>query len=473
MQNGALAGLQVLVIEDEPLLRRQIAGQLEKLGAEVAGAGNLSTARKSVAAQEFDLVFLDVNLPDGQGTELLTEGVFPAHTAVIVMTADADMSGAVAALRLGAVDYLAKPFEVAELPLVVDRARRVRQSARVEEHRRESGERSGEIFFFGSSLAPLEKQLEKILAADRRLQQELPPVLVEGETGTGKTTVARWLHHRGPRAQQPLVEVNCSALPEMLAESELFGHERGAFTDARTARMGLFEAAHGGTLFLDELPSLSPGLQAKVLMTIEDHKIRRVGGVKQIPVDVRLIAATNQNLQAMVAAGKFREDLYHRLDLYRIHIPPLRERSGDILKLAELVVTRLCQRHRLPLKKITAAGQAKLLAYPWPGNVRELAHELERAIVFEEANELSFAHLQADVRNAGASASVKSEDWLNRDYSFPAEGFRLEEAINRLIQQALKQTGDNVSAAARLLGVSRDYIRYRLEGGKDSAAPGE
>jgi two-component system, NtrC family, response regulator AtoC len=472
MQNGSLAGLQILVIEDETLLRRQIAAQLEKLGAEVTAAGSLAVGRKCAADQEFDLVFLDVNLPDGLGTDLLKEGIFPAHTAVIVMTAEADMAGAVAALRLGAVDYLAKPFEVGELPLVAARARRARQSARVEEHRRGDGEQSGEIFFFGASLAPLEKQLEKILTADRRLQQNLPPVLVEGETGTGKTTVARWLHNRGPRAQQTLVEVNCSALPETLAESELFGHERGAFTDAKTARMGLFEAADGGTLFLDELPSLPPGLQAKVLTAIEDHKIRRVGSQKPIPVDVRLIAATNRDLPELIAAGKFREDLYHRLDLYRVRIPPLRERGEDILRLAELVINRLCQRHRLPLKKISAAGREKILHYGWPGNVRELAHELERAIVFEEGEVLNFPQLRSDAGNS-LSAPAKHDDWLNEDFVFPPEGFVLEEAISRLIQLALKQSGNNVSAAAKLLGVSRDYIRYRLEGQKKSGAAGE
>jgi len=472
MQNAPLAGLQALVVDDETLLRRQIASHLEKLGADVTGVADLASARKSLAADEFDLVFLDVNLPDGLGTDLLKENVFPAHTAVIVMTADADMSGAVNALRLGAVDYLAKPFEMGELPLVVNRARRARQSERADEYRREDAERSGEIVFFGSSLAPLEKQLEKILAADRRLQQDLPPVLIEGETGTGKTTVARWLHNRGPRARQPLIEVNCSALPETLAESELFGHERGAFTDARSARMGLFEAAHGGTLFLDELPSLAPALQAKVLTTLEDHKIRRVGSQKQIAVDVRVIAATNQNLPAMVAAGKFREDLYHRLDLFRIHIPPLRERSDDILKLADLFAARLCQRHRLAVKKITARGREKLLAWRWPGNVRELSHELERAIVFEEGDELNFTHLLSSAKTSTPSAPP-GFDWMNESFVFPPEGFRLEEAINRLIRHALKQSNDNVSAAARLLGVSRDYIRYRLDNLKQPETRGE
>jgi two-component system, NtrC family, response regulator AtoC len=465
MSNSSLSGLQILIVEDEPLLRRQMASQLEKLGADVTAAADMAAGRKCIAEQGFDLVFLDVNLPDGAGTDLLKEGIFPPNTGVIVMTAEADMAGAVAALRLGAVDYLAKPFEVGELPLVAARARRARQSARVEEHRREGATRAGEIFFFGSSLAAVEKQLEKILTADRRLRDELPPVLVEGETGTGKSTMARLLHDRGPRAQQPLVEVNCSALPESLAESELFGHERGAFTDAKTARMGLFEAAHGGTLFLDELPSLAPGMQAKVLTAIEDRKIRRLGGQKMISVDVRLVAATNQNLPALIAAGKFREDLYHRVDLYRIRLPPLRERSGDIMKLAELIVERLCQRHRLPLKTITAAGRQKLLAYAWPGNVRELANELERAIVFEEGDALSFEHLTGGREKLSAGGQNEG-DWLNENFVFPAEGFLLEEAINRLMQKALKQSGNNVSAAARLLGVSRDYIRYRLEGKK-------
>jgi transcriptional regulator with GAF, ATPase, and Fis domain len=317
----------------------------------------------------------------------------------------------------------------------------------------------------------LEQRLEKILAADERMQTHLPPVLIQGETGTGKTTIARWLHHRGPRAAQPLVEMNCSAVPETLAESELFGHERGAFTDARAARLGLFEAANGGTLFLDELPSLSPGLQAKVLKALEDHRIRRLGGNREIPVDVRVIAATHRDLPELVATGQFREDLYHRLDLYRIALPPLRERGDDLVPLVERLMERLCLRHRLPRKSITTAGQRRLRAYPWPGNVRELSHELERAIVFEEGSQLDFAGLQgAALGNAGVPADPS--DWLNPQFAFPTEGFQLEEAINRLIQLALRQTGNNVSAAARLLGVSRDYVRYRLSGGKSPERPG-
>ena len=462
MPDAILAGLDILIVEDEPLLRKQIAAHLEKLGADVTAAGTLQAAKTLLAEAGFDFALLDVNLPDGLGTELLQKKSFSSNTGVVVMTANAGVAGAVEAMRLGALDYVVKPFEPAELSLVIGRARRAKQSARLDEHRREV---SGHALFFGSSLADLEAQLQKILVADRRMEGNLPPVIVQGETGTGKTTIARWLHRQGPRAAQPLVEVNCSALPETLAESELFGHERGAFTDARTARMGLFEAAHGGTLFLDELPSLSPLLQAKVLTTIEDHSIRRVGGNKTIPVDVRLVAATNRELKELVAQGRFREDLYHRLDLYRIIIPPLRERGEDILKLAELLIRQLCQRHRLPLKKIDAAAKQKLLGYRWPGNVRELAHELERAIVFEESAELNFEHLSNGNEVVSLSPDVKP-DWLNERFLFPAEGFLLEDAINRLIQLAMKQTNQNVSAAARLLGVSRDYIRYRLSGQK-------
>ncbi len=461
MQDVTLAGLSILIVEDETLLRKQIAAHLDKLGADVTGADTVQAAKRFIAQLDFDFALLDVNLPDGRGTELLKEKAFPPGTSVVVMTAEGGVGGAVEAMRLGAVDYLVKPFDPAELPLVIGRAQRTKRSARLDEFRgRDTAE--GE-FFFGQSLAELESQLQRILAADQRMQERLPPVLIHGETGTGKTSIARWLHREGPRASHPLVEVNCSALPETLAESELFGHERGAFTDARTARMGLFEAANGGTLFLDELPSLSASMQAKVLTAIEDRKIRRLGGTREIPVDVRIIAATNRELKQLVAEGKFREDLLHRLDLFRLHLAPLRERGEDTLKLAEALLTRLHQRHRVPRKTISESGKQRLLTYHWPGNVRELAHELERAIVFSDGNQLDFEQLESS-GPARPAAPVAEDDWFNANFTFPPEGFLLEEAINRLIQHALLQTEQNVSAAARLLGVSRDYLRYRLSG---------
>jgi len=456
-----LSGLDILVLEDDVMLSKRTAALLERLGAEVSVAGTLQAARTLASAMAFDIALLDVNLPDGLGTDLLREKLFGADTTVIVVTAHGGVTGAVEAVRLGAADYLVKPFEAEELPLVLERARRSRQSARVEVHRRSDRAEGG--FCFGPSLAPLKAQLEKIIAADNRMTGPLPPVLIQGETGTGKTAVARWLHEQGPRGGREIVEVNCSALPEPLAESELFGHERGAFTDARTARMGLFEAASGGSLFLDELPSLPLGLQAKVLTAIEDRKIRRVGGNKPIAVDCRIIAATQRDLKELAAAGAFREDLYHRLDLYRVAIPPLRERGEDILKLADWFLRRLSQKHSLRSRPLSALGRQRLLANPWPGNVRELAHELERALIFEEGDELNFAQLPGGAGELATGGDQGAESaWLRPGFQFPEQGFALEEAINGLLQLAMAQSGGNVSAAARLLGVPRDYVRYRL-----------
>jgi DNA-binding NtrC family response regulator len=451
------SGLDVLVVEDDPMLRKREAAILERRGADVTAVDTLAAARELLASVSYDIAVLDVNLPDGLGTDLLRERLFSAGTGVIVVTAHGGVTGAVEAMRLGAADYLVKPFEAEELPLVIERARRLSQTARAGEHRRSDRAREG--FFFGNALKPLEAQLEKILAADQRIIGHLPPVLIQGETGTGKTALARWLHERGPRAEGELIEVNCSALPETLAESELFGHERGAFTDARTARMGLFEAAQGGTLFLDELPSLSVGMQAKVLTVIEDHKLRRVGGNKALPVDARIIAATQRDLKEMASQGMFREDLYHRLDLFRVSIPPLRDRGEDIVELAEWMLQSLCRKHSLPQKQFTPGGRERLLAYHWPGNVRELAHELERALVFEETNVLSFAHLPGSLNTPPLSVEPA---WLKPGFRFPETGFVLEEAINRFMALALAQADGNVSAAARLLGVPRDYVRYRL-----------
>jgi len=467
---NTLGGLDLLLVEDEPLLARQIRSHLESLGAEVSLASTLEQARHLVDRLNFDLALIDVHLPDGKGTELLDSGKFAAHTGVVVMTADGGVTGAVEAMRRGALDYLVKPFEIEELPLVLQRVRQARQSARLREHHRQDPEHSGSSFHFSPRLQPLRAQLDKILAADQRIRQHLPPVLIEGETGTGKTTIARWLHHQGPRTDQPLVEMNCSALPENLAESELFGHERGAFTDARTARMGLFEAASGGTLFLDELPSLSLGLQAKVLKAVEDHKIRRLGGRRDIPVDVRIVAATHQPLRQRVEEGLFRADLFHRLDLYRLSLPPLRERPEDIPALAGQLLEGICRRHRLETRRIAPEGLRRLQACAWPGNVRELAHELERAVVFEEGASLTFSQLRS---SAATGESPGPGDWWHPGFVLPEEGFDLEAAINQFIQRALDQSGGNVSAAARLLGVTRDYLRYRLSGSKSQNPDGE
>jgi two-component system, NtrC family, response regulator AtoC len=402
--------------------------------------------------------------------DLLRDRVFGPAAGVLVMTADGGVAGAVEAMRLGAADYLAKPFDVGELPLALGRVRRGRQRARIDEQQRSNSTSAFGEFFFGTSLAALERTLARILEADARIGQHLPPVLIQGETGTGKTTIARWLHHQGPRASGPLVEMNCSALPETLAESEMFGHEKGAFTDARSTRIGLLEAADGGTLFLDELPSLSLGLQAKVLTALEDHRIRRVGGRREIEVDVRIVAASSRDLRVLVSGGEFREDLMHRLDLYRVVLPPLRERGQDLMELTGVLLQRLCRRHRLPQRSLGSLGMRRLRSYSWPGNVRELSHELERSLVFEDGPELELSQMGGG--SNVAPGQDDSQGWFNSRFAFPAQGFSLEEAIQTLIAHALKQTENNVSAAARLLGVSRDYLRYRLAGKREAMEGG-
>ena len=467
---GTLDNNAVLVIEDDPLFLRQVAGYLKQAGADVAKAKSLGEARNLLKEMPFDAVFLDLNLPDGFGMELLRSGAFSANTAVVVMTAEEGVSSAVEAMRLGAADYLTKPFDREELPVILQRARGSKRSKRLESFRHERDKKEGTSIFFGPSLEEIRDNLDKIVAADRRLARNPPPVLIEGETGTGKTSIARWLHYHGPRSQGPLVEINCSTLSETLAESELFGHERGAFTDARQERIGLFEAACEGTLFLDEIPSLSPALQAKVLTAIEDRTIRRLGGNRTIEVDVRLIAATNCDLRKKVADGEFREDLYHRLDLCRLTMPPLRERLEDLPDLASCLLERLAQRYGGHPPRLHADALKRLRTHPWPGNVRELAHVLERAFIFEGGDPLKLDQLLPGSPPSSESAAPDPEEWLNPDFVFPESGFSLEEAINRLIRRALQQADGNVSAAARLLGVSRDYIRYRLDGKKRTNA---
>ena len=386
-------------------------------------------------------------------------GSFSPNTAVVVCTAEGGVQGAVEAIRNGAQDYLQKPVDPNVLPMILQRAKASRQSARLAEHERRNPAATGKQIFFGDALSGFRQQLDKIIAADERLGTNLSPVLIEGETGTGKTSIARWLHHHGPRAAGPLVEVNCPALPESLAESELFGHERGAFTDAKSARMGLFEAAKGGTLFLDELASLSLGQQAKVLKAIEDRRIRRLGGNREIDVDVRIIAASNRDLGQAVEAGEFRDDLHHRLSLFQLKILPLRDRGDDILTLAEHLLTQLCQRHRVAPKPISPSGRARLLGHAWHGNVRELSHELERTIVFEDGDEWEFAALPGGNETTNRPATVM--DCSTPDLNFRRRVFhrghhqRNHPARHRTVRRECLRRRPPPRR------VPRDYIRYR------------
>jgi DNA-binding NtrC family response regulator len=459
---GFFKDKEILLLEDDLLLARRITASLEKMGGAVTHCQNLEQAGNALNDLSFEAALFDLNLPDGESLDLLRRKLVPEYTLTVLMTGEGGIRSAVEALQLGAADYLAKPFDLDELPLVFANADQRRKNARIRQHEKEKERRQSQTLFFEGTFGEDLSKLEKILEADRRLSINLPPLLIDGPTGSGKSSYARWVHENGPRAEFPFVELNCSAIPENLVESELFGHEKGAFTDAKNTRIGLFEAAHQGTLFLDEIASLSLSSQAKVLLAIENGIIRRVGGTKEIKVDVRIIAAANQNLREMIEEGGFREDLFHRLDLLRISIPPLSSRGKGIVELANHFLTGLSQKYKVPQPTLSEASQGQLTTHSWPGNARELIHELERALVMSEKGqdlELAIAGtLKSDQRQA-----QDSNDWFNTAFTFPKDGFELEKEIIRLIEAAIEQADGNVSQAARLLGVPRDYVRYRLQ----------
>ena len=474
-KDSVLERKEILLLEDDVLLRKRLAATLEKMGGEVTTVTNLKEARTALAEMLFDFLLLDLNLPDGLSLVLLQEGLVPENAITVIMTAEGGVTFAVQAMRLGAADYLAKPFDFEELPLVFRNAEAANRRERRREHIRESSRKAQNDLFFKESFAEDLVQLQRILDADSRLSQSLPPVLIEGPTGSGKSSYARWLHENGPRTENPMVELNCSTIPENLVESELFGHEKGAFTDAKGSRIGLFEAADGGTLFLDELTRLSPTAQAKVLVAIEEGKIRRVGGTKELHVDVRVIGAANRNLREMVEEGSFRGDLFHRLDLFRIRIKPLTDRGNGILALAQHFLSSLGKKYKLQTPEISSEGSRRLLAHAWPGNARELAHELERSLVMSDpSSSLSFPHLTEMINQSpsGQTHGLRMDsgaDWLAVNWRFPEQGFDLEEAVLRLIRKAIEESNGNVSAAARKLGVPRDYVRYRLQKTKEGS----
>ncbi|MBT3636753.1 MAG: sigma-54-dependent Fis family transcriptional regulator [Opitutae bacterium] len=459
---GFFKDKEILLLEDDLLLAKRITASIEKTGAAVTHCQNLKEAENAFRDLSFEAALFDLNLPDGESLDLLRRKVVPEYTLIVLMTGEGGVRSAVEALQLGAADYLAKPFDLDELPLVFANADQRRKNARIRQHEKEKERRESQTLFFEGTFREDLSKLKKILEADGRLSVNLPPLLIDGPTGSGKSSYARWVHENGPRAESPFVELNCSAIPENLVESELFGHEKGAFTDAKNTRIGLFEAAHQGTLFLDEIASLSLSSQAKVLLAIENGIIRRVGGTKEIKVDVRIIAAANQGLREMIEEGGFREDLFHRLDLLRLSIPALSSRGKGIIELANHFLTGLSRKYKVPQPALSEASQAQLTTHSWPGNARELIHELERALVMsEKGQDLQLAitgTLKSDQRQA-----QDSNDWFNAAFTFPDGGFELEKEIIRLIEAAIEQADGNVSQAARLLGVPRDYVRYRLQ----------
>ncbi len=445
-------GANLLIVDDEELIRWSLCEHLRAEGHEVREAADGHDALQAIEAQAPDLIITDLKMPRVDGLELLRrlrERDDPVP--VIVLTAYGAVDSAVQATQLGARAYLSKPFDLREISLQVSR---VLESERL----------SNEIRYLRGQRSPAYGRIIGASPAMRRLFESLTrletveasTVLITGESGTGKDLVANAIHERGPRGTGPFMEVDCASLPENLIESELFGHEKGAFTDARSTHRGLFEVARGGTVFLDEIGEMSPTMQAKLLRALENRRFRRVGGSSTLTLDACVIAATHRDLAQLVREGRFREDLFFRLNVVRLQVPPLRDRREDIPALVEHFVDRFNKEYRRAVRGITAEAMERLQRYDWPGNVRELRNVVERALILEATDRLDLAHLPAEIRLGRSGRALAG-------FVLPEEGVNLDEVECSLIQQALARTEGNQSAAARLLGLTRYQLRYRME----------
>jgi len=446
---------RILVVDDEQSMRELLAIMLKKDGYEVVTAESRAVAAGVLGQGPVDMVITDVKLPDGDGIEILrhVKAASP-ETVVIVMTAFGSTETAVAALKLGAHDYLLKPFDVDELKIVVRNALE-RQELREENLRlkAELGRQHGldQVIGVSSTMAALFEMIRSIAPTGST-------VLITGESGTGKELVAKAIHALSPRRDGPFVSVNCGALPDTLLESELFGHMKGAFTDAHQNKKGLFEAAHRGTLFLDEVGETSPSMQVKLLRALQEKRIRRVGSTDEVEVDARVISATNVPLETLVRERRFREDLFYRLQVIPVRTPSLRERREDIPLLAEHFVKRYAQQMGKKVAKISEEAMALLARHAWPGNVRELENVMERAVALEATEAILPERLPESLRGSNGAGPADPE---------LVPGFNLDEHLRslecRLLMQALDKAGGDRAEAAKILGVSPRSLRYLVQ----------
>ncbi len=442
----------VLVVEDEAAQRQLISDILGRAGFAVRAADSVDGALAAIAAAIPDVVLCDWRLPGRDGGELLAEvRAQKLGCGFVVMTAYGSIGHAVEAIRLGADDYLPKPFERDALLLAVRRVLRTlsleRENLRLRSELEERGG-SGGMIGRAPAMQRLYRTLDKVAATDAT-------VLVTGESGTGKELVARVLHDKSPRAARAFVAVNCAAIPETLMESELFGHEKGAFTGALRRREGRFEEAEGGTLFLDEIASMPLPLQATLLRVLQERRFTRLGGSGEVACDVRVVAASNRDLPRLVASGGFRDDLFYRLNVVPVAVPPLRERREDIPLLAEAFRERAARRHGVEVGPFPPAVLRCLMEHGWPGNVRELANTVERLVLLAEGGRVSVDDLPAEVRAPAGQAACP--------FLLPPAGLRWDELERGLLEQALARAEGNRAAAARLLGLSYKTFLYRLE----------
>ena len=465
---------KILIVDDEKLVRWSLRQKCQEWGYVPFEAENGADALRLSHAETPDLVLLDVRLPDLGGLEVLEKIRQSGDArAVIMMTGDPQLDDVKAAIKLGAYDFIGKPLDFDELGITIQNAlEATRLRTEVESLRGEVRRRTGYHDVVGVS----RKMTELMTFVNKVAASEASTILIQGESGTGKDLIAKAIHYQSTRQDRPYVAINASAIPETLMEAELFGHERGAFTDAKAMKKGLFEVADGGTLFLDEIGELSPFLQAKLLRVLEDQMIRRVGGVRDIQVNVRVIAASNRDLERAVREGHFRQDLYYRLAIISIFIPPLRERKDDVLPLVDFFLEHYNRKLKKAIRGLSDDTRRLLLAHDWPGNVRELKNAIERAMILEEEPVLRSTYLPFSVAqpHAGVTAFEHTSSppsggqpladgrWLP-PLTIPEGGTSLAEVERAMVELALRQAGGNQTHAARLLDISRDALRYKMK----------
>jgi two-component system, NtrC family, response regulator AtoC len=468
-----MAADKILVVDDERLVRWSLRQKCQEWGYQVIEAEAGEPGLKLAQHESPDLVLLDVRLPDLSGLEVLDQLKKNGNArAVIMITADPQLDDVKVALKLGAYDFVGKPLDFDELHVAIKNALEAsRLRSEVQSLRGEMKRSAGyhEIVSASPKMTELMNFVRKVAAS------EATTILIQGESGTGKDLIAKAIHYESSRQERPFVAINCSAIPETLMEAELFGHEKGAFTDAKQMKKGLFEVADGGSLFLDEIGELSPLLQAKLLRVLEDQVIRRVGGVRDMQVDVRVVAASNRDLEKAVRESHFRQDLYYRLAIIAIFIPPLRERKEDILPLVDFFIDRYNHRFRKSVRGINDETRRLLLQHAWPGNVRELKNSIERAMILEDEPFLRPVYLPFSVSEAQAGLTafertaahdngqvLPNGRSLPRLY-IPEGGTSLEEVERAMVELAMKQANSNQTHAAKLLDISRDALRYKLK----------
>ena len=451
----------ILVIDDESLTLRTISRALREEGFDVFVAMNGEDGLRVLAEEKPDLALVDVVLPGIDGIEVLRQIKKQSPTTIVVMmSAYKVVDRAVESMKLGAYDYLTKPFHLSDMTNTI---RRASEMLDLRIRVRDSVESAKGRYDFGRVVTQNEKVAEMLEMARKAAESDRTTILIQGESGTGKGVLARGIHYNSPRASMPLVELNCAALPDALLESEMFGFEPGAFTDARRRKEGLIERAHNGTLFLDEIGNMSANVQAKLLRVLEEGSFMRLGGTKPIKVDVRIITATNANLKEEIAQGKFREDLYYRLNVVPLFIPALRDRKEDIMPLA----LDLLQRYNLELKKnfsgFTPAAAELMVNYPWPGNIRELKNVIERTMILSREGDIDAGYLPEELRDY-IPEIAESEAPSHMDVSPTGDQFvSLRELEDRYIHEVLTATGNNKAQTARILGIHSTSLMRRLK----------